>query len=118
MNDTNCKGKIHIVKEGDSLYTISKEHGVALDEVMDANPYVDVYNLQIGSYICVPMKNNKPDDDYESGMMAYVVRDGDSIENIINKFDITLAELVGANKLSDMLLKSGITVMVPLQQRT
>ena len=55
-----CRGVLHIVKNGDTLYKIAKKHGVPLSWVMYANPYVDVYNLQIGDEICVPMLGMRP----------------------------------------------------------
>lgn len=50
-----CHGVLHIVEKGDTLYKIAKKYGVPLSRVMYANPYVDVYNLQPGDEICVPM---------------------------------------------------------------
>ena len=55
-----CRGVLHIVKKDDTLYKIAKKHGVPLSWVMYANPYVDVYNLQIGDEICVPMPGPRP----------------------------------------------------------
>ena len=55
-----CRGILHIVKKGDTLYKIAKKYGVPLSRVMYANPYVDVYNLQIGSEICVPVMGPRP----------------------------------------------------------
>ena len=51
-----CAGIIHTVKSGDTLYRISKMHNVALARIMEANPDIDIYNLQIGSQICVPVE--------------------------------------------------------------
>ena len=45
---------IHVVKEGDTLYMIAKQHGVTLDALMKANSHIDPYNMQIGMEICVP----------------------------------------------------------------
>jgi hypothetical protein len=50
-----CRGILHKVKEGDSLYSISQMHHIPLRELMFANPYVDVYHLQPGDEICVPV---------------------------------------------------------------
>lgn len=44
----NCTGIIHVVKEGDTLYKIGKMHGVSVSALMYANPYVNIYNLQVG----------------------------------------------------------------------
>ena len=50
-----CRGILHIVEAGDTLYKIGKKYGVAVSRIMYANPYVNVYNLQIGDEICVPV---------------------------------------------------------------
>ena len=62
----HCNGIMHTVKSGDTLYSISMEHKVPLALLLRANPYVDVYNLQIGETICVPVKGNM-----QGGMPPY-----------------------------------------------
>lgn len=54
----HCNGIMHTVKAGDTLYSISMEHKVPLALVLRANPYVDVYNLQVGETICVPVRGD------------------------------------------------------------
>lgn len=49
--------KIHIVKEGDTLYALSQKYGVPLSDVIDANPQIknpDV--IHIGDKIKIPTK--------------------------------------------------------------
>ena len=43
------------VKEGDTLYKISQYHHVSVTDILLANPYVNVYNLQIGDELCIPV---------------------------------------------------------------
>lgn len=50
-----CRGILHIVEDGDTLYKIGKKYGVSVSKIMYANPYVNVYNLQTGDEICVPV---------------------------------------------------------------
>ena len=186
MYRKKCNGIFHIVKPGETLYSISRKYDVPLELVMHANPYADVYNLRIGSKICVPRRNyfenwnlssrpgysarnirqdrvrdssnnfgginelddfddlfekddaddiNEPDDfddmfeaddmDFvnnpmefpvpiENKSFAYIVRDGDSIQSILDKFGISMDELVSNNKLEDMLIKSGIAIIIPV----
>ncbi len=56
MNYEYCDGITHTIKKGDTLYEISREHKVPLSMLLRANPYVDVFNLQVGDTICVPTK--------------------------------------------------------------
>lgn len=56
MNYEFCEGMTHTIKKGDTLYSISRQHNVPIAMIMRANPYVDVYNLQVGETICIPVE--------------------------------------------------------------
>ena len=53
MQTNSCKGTVYVVKEKDSLYKIAKAHGVRVKDIMSQNPFVNVYNLQIGDELFV-----------------------------------------------------------------
>lgn len=53
-SNSTCNGTKYVIKKGDTLYSISRKYDVPLALVLRANPYVDVYNLQIGQEICIP----------------------------------------------------------------
>jgi len=50
----HCKGLVHVVQKGDTLYELGKHYHVSVTQLMFANPFVDVYNLQIGDGLCIP----------------------------------------------------------------
>lgn len=54
MNYEFCDGVTHTIKKGDTLYEISRKYNVPLAILLRANPYVDVFNLQVGDTVCVP----------------------------------------------------------------
>ena len=51
-----CDGMMVTVQQGDTLYALSMKYQVPLDVLLRSNPYVDVYNLQEGEKICIPMR--------------------------------------------------------------
>ena len=69
-NAKTCRfGFIHVIEQGDTLYKLGKKYGVTVSALLFANPWVNVYNLQIGDEICVPvsdsavfLKKSKTDD--------------------------------------------------------
>ena len=54
MNYEFCDGVTHTIKKGDTLYEISRRYKVPMALLLRANPYVDVFNLQVGDTICIP----------------------------------------------------------------
>lgn len=55
MNNRYCNGMVHVIKPGETLYQLSRRYRVPLALILRANPYVDVYNLQSGQEICIPV---------------------------------------------------------------
>ncbi len=53
-----CRGIIHVVQKGDTLYQLGKFYNVSVGQIMFANPFVDIYNLQIGDELCIPASIN------------------------------------------------------------
>jgi len=52
--------KIHIVKQGDSLYSIAQKYGVSLEDVLKANP--DISNpdaIDVGMLKFQPVRNRR-----------------------------------------------------------
>ena len=51
----SCGGIVYTIKEGDTLYSISGRFQVPVALILKANPLADIYNLQIGAKVCIPM---------------------------------------------------------------
>lgn len=49
-----CPGILHRIERGDTLYLLGKKYQVSVAALMFANPYTDIYNLQIGDELCIP----------------------------------------------------------------
>ncbi len=107
---SRCRGHVHVVEKGDTLYKIAKKYDVRLFDVMRLNPYVNVYNLQIGDEICVPTMP-------PTEQNVYIVKDGDTIGDVLEQlrmeFD-TLAELNPT--LLEVPLPEGLTLKLPVIQ--
>lgn len=142
MNNNYCNGIVHTVRKGDTLYSLSRQYNVPLVMILRANPYVDVYNLGIGMRLCIPVShmdnsdmgtensgmNNEMNNGMNNGMdngmnngehsktFAYVVREGESVQYIVDRFGIDLEDILKINSLSDMLLQPGITVILPMKE--
>ena len=127
MDTRYCNGQIHVVKQGDSLYQISRMHHVPLALILRANPYVDVYNLQIGQEICVPIME-MPGDGMESGEMRPGDMESDRIPNdrilyvtdgeitlgdLLKEYDIDWEDFMKMNDLSQIVLAKDVVLYLP-----
>ena len=111
-------GRFHTIKKGDTLYSISRMHNVPLIVLLKANPCLDVYNLQIGDKVCIPMKcdvkgNNIEDDEIKT--YAYVIKPGESLKDILDKHKISLSDLLEVNDEEDLLMKPGLSILIPIE---
>ena len=105
----SCKGSIYIVKEKDSLYQIAKTYGVRVKDIMRENPFVNVYNLQIGDELCVPGFTNV----IEGTFIPHVVKKGETILDIANMHKTTVENLAKSNKkIREMTLPVGTVLLI------
>lgn len=49
-----------MVKSGETLYRISRTYQVSLEDIIDVNPDINIYNLQPGDKVCVPVPRPEP----------------------------------------------------------
>ena len=50
-----CSGLIHVIQKGDTLYLLSQKYHVSVSDIMYENPYANIYNLQVGDELCIPV---------------------------------------------------------------
>ena len=64
---------MHRVRQGDTLWSISRMHGVSLESIVAANPGIDPANLVLGSTVKVPLPFSvvPTDIDWSSDLVAY-----------------------------------------------
>lgn len=116
-----CKGKKYQIKDGDTLYSISRREEVPLEWILQANPYINIYNLQIGDWICIPKSKHqeggmpKPPKPPKNDMVIieYVVGEGDTLETLLDKFDIDLEDLLKYNGMNAITLRKGSVLKLP-----
>lgn len=94
----------YTVAKGDSLYSIASRYGTTAQELIKLNNLSSSL-LSIGQTLKIPATAPIG--------KTYVVRSGDSLWTIANKFNVTVNELRIANKLTTDLLSIGQTLQIP-----
>lgn len=106
-NEDNLKDKnIYTVKKGDSLWLIANKNGVSVDDIKNANNLTS-NTLQIGQILIIPGKKTSTKE------ITYVVKKGDSLWLIANKYDTTVEKIKSANNLINNTLQIGKILTIP-----
>lgn len=108
------KGKeTHLVKQGETLYGISKEYGVAVMDIVEWNGLV----LQDGIKPGQVLKLRSPEDQAAAAAAAervteHIVRSTDTLYSVARKYNVTIKELMDWNHKKDFNLAIGEKLIV------
>ena len=101
------EGNYYTVKAGDTLYGIASKYGISVDELKAANN-LSSNTLSIGTVLVIPatIEPETPDEN------IYIVKSGDTLYSIANKYGMTVNELKDLNGLTSNTLSIGQQLVV------
>lgn len=113
LEGMRCRGIVHTIRRGDTLYKISRMYGVTVEQIMDSNEDINVYNLQIGDKICVPVSEQpRPDRG-----VPYRVKAGDNLNNILQRFSMDFNTFARYNpQIMPMPLRADSVIFLPQEK--
>ena len=97
----------YVVQKGDTLYSIANKLGTTVSELKKENNLTS-NTLQIGEILRIPTKEI-----YEEEENIYIVKKGDSLYSIANKYNTTVDELKRINNLTSNILSIGQVLKLP-----
>jgi murein DD-endopeptidase MepM/ murein hydrolase activator NlpD len=104
-----------VVKSGDTLYALAKEHGLSVSELATLNGLTEPYQLSVGQKLLLKSKTepvetadvlqvNKPENMVQTTtrveLQEIVVARGDTLYSISRKYSIPVNDLAVMNKLT------------------
>lgn len=105
-NEDIKESNIYTVKKGDSLWLIANKYGTTVDELKNANN-LKGNTLSIGQTLIIPEKKEN------TNKISYVVKKGDSLWFIANKYDTTVEKIKSTNNLKNNTLSIGQVLVIP-----
>ena len=100
-------GNYYTVKAGDTLYGIASKYGISVDELKAQNNLTS-NTLTIGEVLIIP-EIEVPETPDEN---VYIVKSGDTLYSIANKYGMTVNELKSLNNLTSDALSIGQELVV------
>ena len=100
-------GNYYTVKAGDTLYGIASKYGISVDELKAQNNLTS-NTLTIGEVLVIP-EIEVPETPDEN---VYIVKSGDTLYSIANKYGMTVNELKSLNNLTSDVLSIGQELVV------
>lgn len=109
----------YTVKKGDTLYSIAKENNISVDEIIKDNSFSN-NNLSVGQILKIRTTEEIVEEclgpDYNlnvSNPTEYIVKKGDSLYVIANKYNTSVSNIMNLNNLSSTNLKIGQVLKIP-----
>lgn len=95
--------QIHVVQRGDSLWRISQQYGVTINQIVAANQLEDPNKLVVGLALVIP-----------TAYRTHTVRSGETLWQISQRYGITIQAIVQANQISDpSQIYPGMILVIP-----
>lgn len=100
---------VHIVEQGETVFSISKKYGITQQQLYDLNPWAKE-SLRVGGKLLLPNVSAKNMSDNN----IYIIKNGDTMYSVCKKYGITEESLMAANKgLSSDKFPAGRGIVIP-----
>ena len=94
----------YIVQKGDTLYGISKQFGVSVEDIKAENNLVSD-RLVVNMSLLIPTIETT---------ILYVVKRGDTLYSIASKYDTSVSEIIRINNLNSNIINIGQQLRIPI----
>lgn len=117
----NRKSAKHVVRRGDTLWSIARTHSVDMEQLATTNGLKRGSTLSVGQALNIPgaatLASTNPDST-GADPTTYIVRAGDTLSRIANKFRVSIADLLGWNSLKpSAIIKPGQRLVMYREDR-
>jgi membrane-bound lytic murein transglycosylase D len=116
---------IHTVKSGENLTSIARQYGVTIKEIRDANNLKKKSKLSTGTTLTIPVKRSpsssvfskikksKKNSRYQARVKVHIVKRGENLARIAQKYQVSVNQLKNKNKISHSKLYVGVKLIIP-----
>ncbi len=103
---------VHVLQKGETLYSLSRQYGVPVKELLRANGIADPSALSVGTKLNIPGVK-APGAQGPAAMATYTVKSGDTYYSIARKNGLSVDELLKMNaRSSSRTLRVGESLVI------
>jgi membrane-bound lytic murein transglycosylase D len=107
--------EMHIVSEGDSLWSISRKYNIDLKDLTRMNSLTTSSYLQLGQQLTIGNKNIHRNIESKRRTILYSVKQGDNLYKISDLFDVTISSIKEINDFKGNSLMPGQIIKVAIK---
>ena len=108
------KYAVHDVVKGETLYSLAKQYGVTVDDIISANAVL-ADGLKAGQRIKIPVRVEVEADSAPKSQLHKVVK-GETLYSLAKQYNLTVEELRESNPHVKKGLKAGQLIEIPAKQ--
>ena len=113
----NMEGNVlyHTIKQGETLYRLSKNYNISIENILKLNPGVSPENFKIGTVIKIVANAPKTEkrETTVTVMESYIAETGDNMKKIAKRTGVDIDDLEDANPNVGK-VKTGMTIQIPV----
>jgi LysM repeat protein len=113
----NMEGNVlyHTIKQGETLYRLSKNYNISIENILKLNPGVSPENFKIGTVIKIVANAPKTEkrETTVTVMESYIAETGDNLKKIAKRTGVDIDDLEDANPNVGK-VKTGMTIQIPV----
>lgn len=109
----------HVIKKGETLYSISKKYEISIDELLDLNPTLDPNHISINEEITIPVKEitiseiDVTTEAVASNYISHIVVKGETLYSISKLYNVDKDSILSFNNLEVISLSIGQILKIP-----
>jgi len=94
------------IEQGDTLESIANRFDTSTEIIMNANPNINKNNIYVGSILIIPnvekeLAKSYYEEDIKRVKVDYTIKEGDNLESIAQKFEVSKEEIIKENNIED-----------------
>ncbi|MEX2370367.1 MAG: LysM peptidoglycan-binding domain-containing protein [Bacteroidales bacterium] len=97
--DDHGDGPRHIMKPGETLYSLSRIYNCSVDEILELNPGLDINDIPVGYELTLPSEEEELNELSfdEQGFIYHKVKKGETLYSIARYYEVSVREIRAVN---------------------